>query len=69
MGCKGLIVKILLIGTLLAIVYYGTISLIAITAVDAVKKEAEGCGGIAKCSGKAIGGFIKDFKEGLEDSK
>lgn len=60
-----MVYKILGIGVVLTVLYYAAIFVVADTAIDVVKKESKGCGGIAKCSGEAIGGFINNFKEGL----
>lgn len=57
--------KILGIGVLFVLLYYAAIFVIADTAIDVVKKESKNCGGVAKCSGEAIGGFINNFKEGM----
>lgn len=52
---------------LVGVLYYGAIYLLVDKTIDAVQAESTKCGGIAKCSGKALGGFLKDFQEGMNE--
>lgn len=60
--------KVLGFGILISFLYYAVIFIVADKAVDVVTKESKNCGGVAKCSGAAIGGFINNFKSGLESA-
>lgn len=53
------------LGTL--VVLYALVFMAISFVVDDIQKEAEKCGGIAKCAGKAIKDVKKDFEEGLNE--